>query len=320
MGDSSCRYRSSRSSAEEADLGIGWIYFEHLERRGVFGEGAGRVLDIGAQNIFDIPIAGGVQFLRRHGSKLNDASLERHVRALARQSGWPPRMRGAIFLGEFLADTALEYLGLDIFPGTGVEVFDLNFQQLPEARRGTFDVVLNFGTTEHVFNQYNCFKVIHDAARIGGYMFHQLPCSGYMDHGYWVYSPRVFADLAEANGYELCEMWCSGPQGDFRLFDRVKYHPAVRDRALPENAVERWEQALLVNGLVNVLLRKQANGPFRLGLDVTTSVGDLDAAVFDRYAALPVDGRGPRSGGLKGVPARLLAAELWRRIRSRISH
>ena len=36
--------------------------------------------------------------------------------------------------------------------------------------------------TEHVLNQYNSFKVIHEETRPGGCMRHQLPASGFPDY------------------------------------------------------------------------------------------------------------------------------------------
>lgn len=300
-------------------MGVGWIYFEYLDRRGVFGDGGGRVLDLGAQHIYDIPIEAGRDFLLRHGSTLGPDEAERQVSALAKRGKWPPT-RNPVYLGEFLSLCALEYTALDIFEAPGATIFDLNFESVGEAQRGRYDAVLNFGTTEHVFNQFNCFKVVHESARPGAYMFHQVPCSGYLDHGYWVYSPRLFVELAEANDYELCDLWCSGPQGRYRLLDRADYHPALTDPSRPENAVSVWRQTDLVDGLVNALFRKRTDAPFRLGLDATTSAGGLDSAVYEAYRPLGnAEGGTPRGGSaLRGFGTRVLLAELLRRFRHRL--
>ena len=66
---------------------------------------------------------------------------------------------------------------------------------------GHYDVVFNFGTTEHIFNQWNCFEFMHDAAKVGRVCSHQLPASGYLDHGYYCYTPLFFREMAQANGY-----------------------------------------------------------------------------------------------------------------------
>lgn len=66
-----------------------------------------------------------------------------------------------------------------------------------------FDVCINNGTTEHVFNQANCYKAIHDHTAPGGVMIHWTPCLGWIDHGLYNVQPGFFHDLAAANGYEV---------------------------------------------------------------------------------------------------------------------
>src|SRR5437899_10601962 len=114
-------------------MGIGWIYFKELERLGVFGGGGKAVLDIGAQNIFDIPLDEGVEYALRHGSPLGEAELRRRMAALVRRSPWPKGEGKSVYLGEFLALTTMSYLGLDIFPAPGCEIFGLTYQRLSAA-------------------------------------------------------------------------------------------------------------------------------------------------------------------------------------------
>lgn len=300
-------------------MGIGWIYFEHLEKYGVYGNGRKKLLDIGAQNIFDIPVESGISFLRKCGSRLDDISLRSKVEDISRRSVWPPKKAG-VFLHEFLDGTDLEYTGFDIFPGHRVEIFDMNYQSLTPNHIEAYDLIFNFGTTEHVFNQYNCFKVVHEAAKPGAYIFHQLPCTGWMDHGYWVYSPRLFMDLAEANDYEICELWCSGPLGTYNLYDRLTYVPNAKDRTLPQNAVESWEQTPIANGLINVLFRKRNSGPFRLGLDITTTAGGPDSSVMQTYFTPQVnaDSNNRNISLLRLFTAKEIAAEFVYRVRRKL--
>ncbi len=264
-------------------------------------------------------------FLRRHGGGPDEAALRGRAEALSARSVYPMTDdRPRVYLGELLDGSDVEYVAFDIFlEAPGCRIFDLNYHSLPEPDKGSFDVVLNFGTTEHVFNQFNCFKVIHEATRPGGHIFHQLPCSGYMDHGYWVYSPRTFLDLAEANDYETVALWCTGPQGRFTLSERVTYHPAARDAGLPENNLAAWEATPLTDGLVNVLYRKRSDRPFALGLDMTTSVGGLGPAVLNNYLDASADSprlRRPafRDLVLSNFRGAELLAELVRRLKVRV--
>lgn len=301
-------------------MAVNWIYFNHLDERGVFSGGAKRLLDIGAQNFFHVPVDEGLAFLKRVGSQLNDQELANRAWELSRRAQWPPS-RDSLFLHEFFDGTPIDYTGFDIFPGAKTQIFDLNFQALSPDQQEQFDIVLNFGTTEHVFNQYNCFKVIHEAAKPGAYMFHQVPCTGWLDHGYWVYSPRVFMELAEANGYEVCELWCSGPLDKYRLLDRLGYSKSATDATLPENGVELWRNTEIADGLVNALLRKRTSAPFKLGLDITTSGAGPDEAVFARYFESQTEaGSGlSRTSLLRLFTAKELGRELAHRIRRRLS-
>jgi hypothetical protein len=66
-----------------------------------------------------------------------------------------------------------------------------------------FDISINFGTGEHVFNVYQFFKTLHDYTKPGGIMLHVMPFLGWMDHGFFNLQPTLYWDLAERNHYEV---------------------------------------------------------------------------------------------------------------------
>ena len=70
-----------------------------------------------------------------------------------------------------------------------------------------FDMVMNLGTVEHVFNVAQAFKTIHDHTRSGGLMIHGMPFSGWVDHGFYGFNPTLYWDLAGANGYDVLVMF-----------------------------------------------------------------------------------------------------------------
>lgn len=69
-----------------------------------------------------------------------------------------------------------------------------------------FDLIMNLGTVEHVFNVAQAFKTIHDHTRPDGLMIHDLPFAGWVDHGFYSFNPTFYWDLAAANGYTLVGM------------------------------------------------------------------------------------------------------------------
>lgn len=80
--------------------------------------------------------------------------------------------------------------------------FDLNFP-LPSEFRAQYDLVTDFGTTEHCFHISNGFVLAHECTKPGGYMLFTLPCGQYLDHGFYAIRPQLFFDLALANKYSI---------------------------------------------------------------------------------------------------------------------
>lgn len=81
--------------------------------------------------------------------------------------------------------------------------FDLNN---PIHVRGQFDVVMNHGTAEHIFNIGQVFKTMHERTNVGGLMIHEAPFTGWIDHGFYCLQPTLFFDLAAANSYRIERM------------------------------------------------------------------------------------------------------------------
>jgi hypothetical protein len=120
---------------------------------------------------------------------------------------------------------------------------DLNAGVIPEPLRGAFDLAINAGTTEHIANQENAFAVIHDLTRVGGMMYHRVPASGDIDHGFFGYQPKFFHRLASANDYDMVH-FAIKVDGDF-------VPPAyLRGKFLPDK--------MLRTHLVVALVRKAA--------------------------------------------------------------
>lgn len=80
--------------------------------------------------------------------------------------------------------------------------FDLNFP-LPSEFREQYDLVTDFGTTEHCFNISNGFVLAHECTKPGGHILFALPCGGYFDHGFYAIRPQLIFDIALANKYSL---------------------------------------------------------------------------------------------------------------------
>jgi hypothetical protein len=68
---------------------------------------------------------------------------------------------------------------------------------------GQFDIVTNYGTTEHVDNQYMCWKNMHKSLKIGGVMINEIPKIGnWPGHCEFYYDLKFFKEF-EKIGYEI---------------------------------------------------------------------------------------------------------------------
>ena len=101
---------------------------------------------------------------------------------------------------------------------------DLNFDPVPAEHRGKYCLVTNHGTTEHILNQLNCFKVIHDLTRPGGLMMHGLPFTVHLEHGFFNYQPNFFTALARYNSYRTLGVWVAV---DWTLKSFIPWEPRL---------------------------------------------------------------------------------------------
>jgi SAM-dependent methyltransferase len=181
-------------------MGIGIAFLREIIDLKVAGalDRTKRVVEIGAQQLAD---------------NLLEASEE--LSELYRLFGRPPANLGAPVGADnftklapparlFWTSLGFEYAAIDLVDDA-IRV-DLNRGQAPLEMHGQFDLITNGGTTEHIANQDNTFRVIHDLCRPGGLMIHEVPCQGMMTHGLINYTPKFFGALARENGYEIVRL------------------------------------------------------------------------------------------------------------------
>lgn len=88
---------------------------------------------------------------------------------------------------------------VDIYASRGVErIVDLNLS----ADLGKFDLVIDPGTTEHCFNVGQAILNAANAVKAGGAILHMVPAT-MVNHGFYNFSPTLFADLYTQNGWKL---------------------------------------------------------------------------------------------------------------------
>lgn len=117
-----------------------------------------------------------------------------------------------------------------------------------------FDVAINHGTAEHVFNIAQVLRTMHDHCQPGGLMIHDAPFTGWIDHGFYCLHPTLFFDLAHVNCYEvtLAAIHDIASRSIIRIEGREHVPRLVDGNQIPPNA------------MLFVALRRFGNRPFRM--------------------------------------------------------
>lgn len=92
------------------------------------------------------------------------------------------------------------YVSIDA-NGRGDHTYDLNLPLPASIKHGTYDLVTDFGTGEHVFNQHQFWKSLHHLTKLEGHIVFDKPAQGYHGHCFYNYHETFFMDLAHANKY-----------------------------------------------------------------------------------------------------------------------
>ena len=96
----------------------------------------------------------------------------------------------------------LEILDYSNYQGAE-HIYDLNQKIVDSKLERQFVLILDPGTSEHVFNINLFFKNIFNFLQKGGIYFFQAPLNGWINHGYRQYQPNFFYDLCKTNNKTL---------------------------------------------------------------------------------------------------------------------
>lgn len=212
--------------------------YHQLKQLGAF-EGVRDVVELGSQNVW--------------------CPQRRMIRELFRAFGCPePTDR---LLDDFASwrgsardlyeGLGMRYACVDVDEQFNSVTLDMNFDGAPAEHVGRYDLLTNHGTSEHVLNQANLFRLCHDLTKTGGLMLHAVTFTVHLEHGFFNYQPAFFDALARANGYESLGTWV-GP--DWQLTSLVPWDPSL---------VEYLSLSSKTTHLLVVLQRKTSDAAFR---------------------------------------------------------
>lgn len=138
------------------------------------------------------------------------------------------------------------YMAVDTSSEANSIYLDLNFDNIPKKYKGKFQLVLNLGTTEHVANQIQAFKIIHDLCSPEGVMYHHVPFQGYQTHGLVNYTAKFFWMLCRSNNYELLDMDISSAEQHEGLHEDIMETLKKFKKNSKKNIIQTTQSGLMV--------------------------------------------------------------------------
>lgn len=135
--------------------------------------------------------------LQKHGLQPNQSKP-----AFRRQVGWQP-WSDPLF--RLLGASNVEAIDASGYEGASI-IHDLN-EPVPRELHERFDLVVDCGTLEHIFNVPVALKSYMEMVRVGGHLILYLPANNQFGHGFYQFSAELFYSvLSEENGYEVQRM------------------------------------------------------------------------------------------------------------------
>ncbi len=127
----------------------------------------------------------------------------------------------------FLALGASGVTSLDVSDRDGCDVIgDLtrDFATDPSfaGHLGRYDTVIDYGTSEHVFNPLQSLVNAYNLLRDGGVYVFDLPVSGWISHAVYQFTPSFFISLGQTPFFELEHLLFHRKRGDRIL--RIKHY------------------------------------------------------------------------------------------------
>jgi hypothetical protein len=129
----------------------------------------------------------------------------------------------------YLERGVIEHISMDLNQRDGSLLVDLN-EPVEGRFHGGFHIVTNYGTSEHVLNQYQVFKNINDMCALGGIIIHALVLPGnWPEHCRYYYASDFAQKLADLCGYVIIHSEIMSPHDIFVPYRDVNFVVFVKN-------------------------------------------------------------------------------------------
>lgn len=109
-------------------------------------------------------------------------------------------------LKDWFGATSVDSIDVSEYEGATV-LHDMNYE-VPPTLWERYDAIIDFGTTEHIFNAPTALRNCSLMCKPGGVLIHVLPGNNQCGHGFWQFSPELFLSLYDPRrGYSESQVY-----------------------------------------------------------------------------------------------------------------
>jgi len=151
------------------------------------------------------------------------------LRRLATRDGASLNLSPTSSIEEFFTALGAQFVdSLDVSRFEGASIcHDLN-EPIPDTLSCRYDLVIDAGTLEHIFDCRAALRNIYYLLREGGVVVHSLPANGQLEHGFYQFSPTFLQDYLAANQWQIIKsLVLQYSSVHSRRWTIMQYEPAV---------------------------------------------------------------------------------------------
>ena len=206
-------------------MGIAYAHLKYLEMMTTKMETPLEILFLGRQDCTD---------RTKRASEL----IERHLISVNKEA---PIRGNDYFADTFMLDSEWASIAdsMDISNYEGANlIYDLNN---PIDLGRTYDLVIDGGTLEHIFNVPIALENISSLLKVGGKIIHFSPANNHMGHGFYQFSPELFASFYSTNnGYTDTQIFLYDPTKKKKLFKVKVQNLSSRIEIMKSGRLQIW--------------------------------------------------------------------------------
>ena len=173
----------------------------------------------------------------------------------------------------FLSLGFKNYNSIDINGAYKSYKFDLNKDIVSVYKfNKKYDLVINNGTGEHVFNQHALFLNMHNLTNKNGLLLLILPFIDWINHGFYNFNPIVFADLAASNDYDIVKLSFANRNATEIIIESKSYNLVFeqikpwQDPTFLKKTINFTKEKVGENIILVVMFRKKNDNKFKIPL------------------------------------------------------